>query len=1260
MADSDPITDSTPNKRRKLDHEHSRAWDSQEDSGEELTPDDFQQVATLPLPSNQKPSNQKRKQLSYPPTAFHSDMSTMKAQPQRTFHVTQPTQPLSPKAFKHVTQPTQPLPPRNPSSPRSSILVERSSPTLPTVSSPLKPPIPVQHTFARPGRGSLLASSIAPAGTGFRKPLGVQQRPAPVVLDDSDDEPDPPVTYSSDEGETQGLRSNIKPTNFRKGGRGLDSTPNRSDPVVLDTPRGASVASSTTIFASLLGGFKHNADAPPSSRVVDDMASAYGTATRPPRPQHRQTAPSRPQPVTNATPYATIQDVPDYMVRKKIERMQKILPTQTVQHCFDALSKKRGNEQDAMTWLMESEERRLTLDSDSVDELSSLTPVTKKGVAVAKSNTQVPRVASQPVRPMAKQEVKVPSRTIAEKYATAQPIRKPSQTATQDDDEEEVQPRRRLLKGRKPARSPSPPSSPPAHRLLQNKQQAQKQRTIAIAEEEDEEESGSETAREESEADVDPTQAAFESRLLKFFNDCSVRDLADLSAQPEDAVSFVLSKRPFASLDVIRTISNNVETKSGKKSKGRPVGERIVEICGETWTGYDAVDELVAECERMANPIQQALKGWGVGGEGNGELQLMNLDEAHDSGVGTPASSSPSDDLSVTALKSKKPKGRFLSQPDNMGDVVLKDYQLVGLNWLKLLWSKKMSCILADEMGLGKTCQVIAFLAQLQKEEVDGVHLIIVPGSTLENWLRELARFAPSLKVKPYYGLQTVRATLRMEIEEEFDTIDVIVTTYDMAQKPDDNKFLRKLGPAVCVYDEAHSLRNPKSLRYESLMKIKADFKILLTGTPLQNNLQELVAILAFIMPELFRAKRDNLDFIFKHKASTKDSDHAALLSAQRIARARTMMTPFILRRKKLQVLDLPAKHNRVETCDMTATQQAYYDDLVAEAQQVLGERATTKVKSKAAAKKDSSNILMTLRQAAIHPLLARRLYSDKKIDRIVTELVKHGEFGDNTPDKIRAFITGQSNTGVNLKGGDYAMHKFCQDRDYLSRFTLKKNEWMDCGKVQKFQELVSAYAANGDRLLVFSQFTTLMDILEAVLETMNIKFMRLDGSTRMDVRQDMLDQFYDDTSIPVFMLSTKAGGAGINLACANKVIIFDSGFNPQDDIQAENRAHRVGQTREVEVVRLVTRGTIEEQIHQLGESKLALDERVAGEGASAAEEKHAEKQGEQMVERMFMESLQNKDDKAETSQVNGDLKDAFKVGMEIAGVKVASKQARY
>ncbi|KAK3109569.1 DNA-dependent ATPase fun30 [Teratosphaeriaceae sp. CCFEE 6253] len=1234
MADSDPISDSTPNKRRKVEHPGgSKEWDSADDSGDELL-EQYETAATLPLAglgldgSQSQSQSQKRSAAS----AFHSDMSTSTlrdnaSQQPRTSYVTQPTQPLPAQRFptqtqtlQHVTQPTQPLPPAH-------VLVGRSSPPLPALSSPKAAPAPAP-VFKR---SSLLATSLAPPGTLFRRPVGVQAKPAAVPVDDSDDE-DPPIPRSSDD-ETQGLTSNLRPTNFKKGGRGLDSTPNRSERLASEQAVRESppTGSGNTFFSSLMGNYGHDPSRMPAPRsTAGDSASAYGSTSRAPRPQ--QYPPSRAKAGSpDAVHYRTLNDVEDYNLRLKIYEMQQVISGESVQRCADALAKSRNNKDDAMNWLIESENVPKRENSDA-DPLSNMSSVMKRGVAMTK-----PSVAAQP-----KPEPKVQSKTIAERFLpTQRKAPRPTGLPESDEDEEEdLQPKRRLLKGRKQGRSPTPPSSPPpAQKVLQSTAK----KAIVISDDEDEE-ARSETPDSEDEQPRAPVETVFDTKLLKFFNECSVSELADLSASPETAATFVLDHRPFADLDAIRVVSN-----AGPKSRQAPLGDRLVEKCAQMLGGYDAVDELVNECEKLAKPIQKALKGWGINREDGGELELMNLDDAHDSGIGTPASSCASEEVAT-----KQGRGKFLTQPSNMSeDMKLKDYQLVGLNWLNLLWSKKISCILADDMGLGKTCQVIAFLAHLQQQQVDGVHLIIVPGSTIANWLREFQRFAPELNVFPYYGTDKERPELRLRYEEDFANIDVVVTTYDVAVKDHDNHFLRKqVQPAVCVFDEAHLLRNPKTDRYQKLVRIPADMRLLLTGTPLQNNLRELVAILAFIMPDLFEEKREKLDFIFDQKATTKDANHAALLSAERIARARTMMTPFILRRKKAQVLDLPTKHRRVEMCDMLPTQAAYYYSLVDEARASMHGTAAEK-------KRKSSNIMMALRQAAIHPLLSRRHYSDRKIDKIVTVLLKHDEYAGNTHEKVRAYLTGESKTGQRMQGGDFALHRFCEERPYLHQFCLKKTEWMDSGKVQKLKELVTAYAANGDRVLVFSQFTTLMDILEAVLETLNLDFKRLDGSTKMEDRQDLIDKFTDDTSVPVFMLSTKAGGAGINLAAANKVIVFDSGFNPQDDIQAENRAHRVGQTREVEVVRLVTNGTIEQQIQALGESKLALDERVAGDAGG----EEVERTGRAMVEKAFLESLKGEGEegkRAKKGGADGDLRDAFKMGMEKSGVKVASKQAQF
>ncbi|KAL8874609.1 MAG: hypothetical protein Q9174_000072 [Haloplaca sp. 1 TL-2023] len=449
------------------------------------------------------------------------------------------------------------------------------------------------------------------------------------------------------------------------------------------------------------------------------------------------------------------------------------------------------------------------------------------------------------------------------------------------------------------------------------------------------------------------------------------------------------------------------------------------------------------------------------------------------------------------------------------------------------------------------------------------------------------------------------------------EDINVIVTTYGVAKTKDDCRFLRRLPLQVCVYDEGHVLKNRKSAAYEQLTRFKSVFRLLLTGTPLQNNLSELVSLLAFIMPEMFREHSEDFDIIFSQRAKTTNDSHAALLSAQRIDRARSMMAPFVLRRKKHQVLKhLPQKTRRVEYCELSPTQADLYSSEKARGLQVIVDRAAGKKVGN-----ETANVMMALRKASIHPLLFRRKYNDVTLKQMARDCLKEEEF------KNSEFALCLEDMSVMM---DFELQRFCHRYpSTMLKYRLRNEEWMDSGKVNKLAELLAKYKGNGDRVLVFSQFVMVMDILEDVMETLNMRFFRLDGQTKIDERQDMIDQFYADKDITVFLLSTKAGGAGINLACANKVVIFDSSFNPQDDIQAENRAHRVGQTREVEVVRLVTRGTIEEQIHALGQTKLALDDRVAGEGegegdgkTEAQDDRYTEKQGQRAVEEMMLQTM--------------------------------------
>jgi SWI/SNF-related matrix-associated actin-dependent regulator 1 of chromatin subfamily A len=732
----------------------------------------------------------------------------------------------------------------------------------------------------------------------------------------------------------------------------------------------------------------------------------------------------------------------------------------------------------------------------------------------------------------------------------------------------------------------------------------------------------SDTSDAESDLQIED-ENSLEEKVLNFFNTCSVEDLADIAEISADLANVLISKRPFSTLAAVRQVKNDeAENKASgatknRKSSKKPFGDKVTDKCLDMWSGYEAVDELVSKCESLGKPIAEEMKRWGVdvfGCKKQGELELASLDRLaadknNDSGIGTPSTNRSSSEEATA-----RPKSSFISQPAIMSEsITLKDYQVVGLNWINLIFEQKLSCILADDMGLGKTCQVISFLAHLLETGVTGPHLVVVPASTLENWLREFSVFCPKLRVMPYYADQATRARIRQEIEDGKDEINVVITTYTIAKAKYDSAFLRTMDFCACVYDEGHMLKSSKSLLYEKLILIPARFRLLLTGTPLQNNLQELASLLGFILPSVFRERKADLESIFSAKAKTVDDTHSALLSAQRIARAKSMLTPFVLRRKKHQVIDLPPKTSRVEYCTMTKEQAEIYQNEIETVKRLVADRAAGK---KVVGK--NANILMKLRQAAIHPLFYRRLYDDKTLSRMSKACLKEDQWALSDPDQIYAELQAYN---------DFECHTLCtKNPKSLSKFALKNEEWMQSGKVDKLCELLKKYTENGDRILLFSQFTMVMDILENVLQTLAIPFFRLDGTTSVEDRQSILDAFYAKVEIPVFMLSTKAGGAGINLACANKVIIFDSSFNPQEDIQAENRAHRVGQTREVEVVRLVTKDTIEEQMYALGQTKLALDQRVAGDDEGAGLSKKTEEAGLQAVQDMVFAKLEQPD----------------------------------
>ncbi|GAA5823937.1 hypothetical protein JCM5353_007343 [Sporobolomyces roseus] len=708
-----------------------------------------------------------------------------------------------------------------------------------------------------------------------------------------------------------------------------------------------------------------------------------------------------------------------------------------------------------------------------------------------------------------------------------------------------------------------------------------------------------------------------EQLAVEFFNTCEKELLMELAGCNATQATLTMKLRPFATANDFRTRT--------RKQKG--VGNNMMDTYLDVVTGMGEVDKVLSECEAIGRQLSQTMSIWASGAAASASSTSTKPGASGDTEVGMDLVAISEETIRTQVETSNNPAVReafrdyIRKQPDGVPDnITLKDYQMLGVNWLNLLYRRGTSCILADEMGLGKTAQVIALLAHLKATGEKGPHLVIVPSSTLENWMREFSVFAPDLVAHSYYGSQAERDEIRRELRSLVE-LDVVVTTYNIATgSPDDQKFLkRKMDFKVAVFDEGHQLKNSESKKYKDLMQIRAQWRLLLTGTPLQNNLQELVSLLSFILPEQFRDANESLRAIFK----VGPGNQTNLLSRERISRAKKMMTPFVLRRKKAQVLkDLPRKLERIEFCDMTALQKEVYDEAIQRSRKTLTDKnaeeleelasedegdqdlaaenapppppkrgrpkkktgASTKSGNKADTS-SSTHVLTDLRKASNHPMLFRRLYDDNKLKAMARDCLKEEEFLDRNKDLIYEDMEVMT---------DFELHRFCQGYKQLNKYALKDDEWMSAGKIAKLQELLPGLREKGDRVLIFSQFTQVLDILEVVLDTMDIKYLKLTGQTNVTERQGLCDAYNNDPEITVFLLSTRAGGLGLNLTAANTVMFYDCDYNPHNDKQAEDRAYRIGQTRDVTVIKLITKNSIDNDMYNLAQNKLSLEREVS------------------------------------------------------------------
>ncbi|CAH8656368.1 unnamed protein product [Schistosoma haematobium] len=726
--------------------------------------------------------------------------------------------------------------------------------------------------------------------------------------------------------------------------------------------------------------------------------------------------------------------------------------------------------------------------------------------------------------------------------------------------------------------------------------------------------------------------------LLSFFNDAVLEELTLMPGCSRKTAQAIINMRPF----------KNTKDLVSQLSGVRHLSSNLYECCKDILEVRSSVIRLLNKCERLTEQVAS-----------HATRLLENTIDLPENAITDQNQSDgvdhEHDDFTINKANGN-PVQLVTQQPAILNPLrELKPYQLVGLNWLRLLHHEQVNGILADEMGLGKTVQAIAFLASLWESGNRGPHLIICPSSTQDNWQRELSLWCPHLKVLVYQGSAEQRKAIRLKIYESESQPDfnILLTSYAVGTSAiEDRALMKRINFHYGIFDEAHMLKNMTSQRYRNLMNFRVQRRLLLTGTPLQNNLLELVSLLSFVMPEMFLKSTDLLKRIFQiyskpmnsreEYQSANNTPIRSSFEEERLVQAKSLLQPFCLRRLKSQVLgQLPPKTSEVVLVAMTKTQATHYHDLVKrlrsqrslkdtnsngqdpslllnnecedgdenadpDASDPKGECAPRKkarldnytavngtksfpVTSKSISESLQSpcNMVTALRKAANHQALFSGLaYTDSNLRDIAESLHLDPSHSNADPNLIYEDLLAMS---------DHQIHKLCQFYEVLSPYTLSPESIISgSGKIQWLNDNLPKLVSEGHRILIFSQFVIMLDILEEFLRITNRRYIRMDGSTPVSERQTLIDRF-NSSSIEVFLLSTRAGGLGINLTGADTVIIHDIDFNPYNDRQAEDRCHRLGQKNPVHVIRLISEGTLEEGMLRIASEKLQMEQNVTG-----------------------------------------------------------------
>ncbi|XP_066926752.1 lymphocyte-specific helicase-like isoform X2 [Clytia hemisphaerica] len=548
-------------------------------------------------------------------------------------------------------------------------------------------------------------------------------------------------------------------------------------------------------------------------------------------------------------------------------------------------------------------------------------------------------------------------------------------------------------------------------------------------------------------------------------------------------------------------------------------------------------------------------------------------------------------------------------QPLLLTGGILRNYQLEGMTWLLGLFEHGINGILADEMGLGKTLQSISLIVSLIERDVKGPFLLAAPLSTLPNWVAEFEKFAPEIYTILYHGSIPERTELRRKMmrikrySHGFVSLPVIISSYEILMR--DRQLLEtyNIEWKFLIVDEGHRIKNLNCRLIKELKLYKTANRLLLTGTPLQNNLSELWSLLNFLLPDIF----DDLNSFqtwFDFGAITDGGEDNEKLIEQEnkdsvLQTLHSILTPFLLRRLKTDVdLTIPPKKEVYVYAPLTEKQQVFYRTTLdrtimdmLEKNKKKQEEPVEYTASGRVKRKTASNITYKEEDDS----------QDIDIDLLFEQMEEQERKKQEQELLMKQKLKPKSLVNIKMQNTMMQLRKCC-NHPYLLEYPFNpdNNELVInedlvkvSGKMLVLDQMLPALRKRGHKVLIFSQMTTMLDIIGDYCGIRGYKYSRIDGTMGIKDRQQMIEDFAADEETFLFLLSTRAGGLGLNLMMADTCIIYDSDWNPQVDLQAQDRCHRIGQTRPVIIYRFVTANTIDQRIIERASSKRKLEKMI-------------------------------------------------------------------